>query len=87
MAVQRYRPVRAESRRHPAPTEVVVHGDGTSLWTLTHSDDFAKGFVPLLEQAAPEIIAWHDQDPSRQAVDVDLDALMNKLSAEFRVQG
>jgi len=151
--------------------EVVVHGDGTSLWTLTHSDDFAKGFVPLLgntrtigeafhitsddvltwnqitmilakaagaeakivhvssdtiaaadpvwgaallgdsahsmifdnsklrsvvpdyvatitlEQAAPEIIAWHDQDPSRQAVDVDLDALMNKLSAEFRVQG
>jgi nucleoside-diphosphate-sugar epimerase len=148
--------------------EVVVHGDGTSLWTLTHSDDFAKGFVPLLgntriigeafhitsddvltwnqiimilakaagaeakivhvpsetiaainpgwgaqllgdsahslifdnsklrsvvpdyvatitlEQAAPEIIAWHDQDPSRQRVDVDLDSLMNKLSAEFR---
>ena len=28
--------------------EVVVHGDGTSLWTLTHSDDFAKGFVGLL---------------------------------------
>jgi len=27
---------------------VVVHGDGTSLWTLTHHDDFAKGFVPLL---------------------------------------
>jgi nucleoside-diphosphate-sugar epimerase len=27
---------------------VVVHGDGTSLWTLTHSDDFARGFVPLL---------------------------------------
>jgi len=28
--------------------EVVVHGDGTSLWTLTHHTDFAKGFVPLL---------------------------------------
>jgi nucleoside-diphosphate-sugar epimerase len=27
---------------------LVVHGDGTSLWTLTHSEDFAKGFVPLL---------------------------------------
>ena len=27
---------------------VVVHGDGTSLWTLTHHLDFAKGFVPLL---------------------------------------
>ena len=27
---------------------VVVHGDGTSLWTLTHHADFAQGFVPLL---------------------------------------
>lgn len=28
--------------------EVVVHGDGTSLWTLTHHEDFARGFLPLL---------------------------------------
>lgn len=28
--------------------EIIVHGDGTSLWTVTHSDDFAKGFVGLL---------------------------------------
>ncbi|ROP27008.1 SDR family oxidoreductase [Pseudokineococcus lusitanus] len=28
--------------------EVVVHGDGTSLWTLTHHRDFARGFVGLL---------------------------------------
>ena len=27
---------------------VVVHGDGTSLWTLTHHEDFARAFVPLL---------------------------------------
>ena len=27
---------------------IVVHGDGTSLWTLTHHQDFAAGFVPLL---------------------------------------
>ncbi len=150
--------------------EVVIQGDGTSLWTVTHSDDFAKGFVPLLgntrtigeafhitsddvltwnqitmilaaaagaeakivhvpsdaiaaadpiwgpallgdsahsmifdnsklrsvvpdyvatitlEQAAPEIIAWHDQDPSRQNVDPDLDALMDKLVATYQVR-
>jgi nucleoside-diphosphate-sugar epimerase len=27
---------------------VVVHGDGTSLWTLTHHTDFAKAFTGLL---------------------------------------
>jgi nucleoside-diphosphate-sugar epimerase len=27
---------------------VIVHGDGTSVWTVTHHDDFARGFVPLL---------------------------------------
>ena len=28
--------------------KVIVHGDGTSLWTLTHHRDFAKGLVGLL---------------------------------------
>lgn len=27
---------------------VIVQGDGTSLWTLTHNTDFAEGFVGLL---------------------------------------
>lgn len=30
---------------------VLVPGDGTSLWTLTHARDFARGFVPLLGNA------------------------------------
>ena len=27
---------------------VIVHGDGTSLWVLTHHQDFARAFVGLL---------------------------------------
>jgi nucleoside-diphosphate-sugar epimerase len=38
---------------------VVVHGDGSSVWTLTHHRDFAKGLVGLLgrEEAVGE--AFH----------------------------
>lgn len=28
--------------------QVIVHGDGTSLWTMTHNSDFAKGFIGLM---------------------------------------
>ncbi len=27
---------------------VIIHGDGTSLWTMTDSRDFAKGFIGLM---------------------------------------
>ena len=27
---------------------VIIHGDGTSLWTMTHNSDFAKAFVGLM---------------------------------------
>jgi nucleoside-diphosphate-sugar epimerase len=144
---------------------VVVHGDGTSLWTLTHSIDFAKGFVGLLghpqaigdsfhitsdevlpwneifallaaaagveaqivhvtsdailaadedwgrsllgdkahsmifdnsklrrvvpdyvatipfARGAREIVAWHDEDPSRRTADARIDALLDRLVA------
>ena len=147
---------------------VIVHGDGTSLWTLTHHADFAQGFVPLLghprtlgesfhitsgdvltwdqithalaaaagvtadivhvpseviaaadpewgagllgdkahsmvfdnaklrslvpgyqavipfEQGAREIVAWHDEDRSRQRIDAGVDALSEKLAQAWR---
>ncbi|HET6531410.1 MAG TPA: NAD-dependent epimerase/dehydratase family protein [Actinoplanes sp.] len=149
--------------------EIVVHGDGTSLWTLTHHTDFARGFVPLLghprtigdafhitsddvltwnqiaealaaaagvearlvhvpsdaiaaadpewgagllgdkahsmvfdnaklrsvvpdyvatvpfEQGAREIVAWYDEDASRQRADPRLDTLMDRLVQTYRV--
>ena len=30
---------------------VIVQGDGSSLWTMTHNSDFAKGFVGLMGNA------------------------------------
>lgn len=49
--------------------EVIVPGDGTSLWVLTHNTDFAKGLVGLLgnEQAighafhitSDEVLSWN----------------------------
>ncbi len=28
--------------------KVIIHGDGTSLWTITHNSDFARAFVGLM---------------------------------------
>jgi nucleoside-diphosphate-sugar epimerase len=43
--------------RRGAP--IVVHGDGTSLWTLTHNTDFARAFVGLLGHPASIGDAFH----------------------------
>jgi nucleoside-diphosphate-sugar epimerase len=51
--------------------EVVVPGDGTSLWTLTHSRDFAPGFVGLLGRDAAIGEAFHitsDETPTWNAI-------------------
>jgi|SRR5579859_418491 len=39
--------------------KILVHGDGTSLWPITHSEDFAKGFVGLLGNPAALGQAFH----------------------------
>ncbi len=38
---------------------VIVHGDGTSLWTITHAEDFALGLVGLLGNPAAVGHAFH----------------------------
>jgi nucleoside-diphosphate-sugar epimerase len=53
--------------RRGAP--VVLHGDGTAMWALTHADDFARAFVPLLGAAeasgeafnvmSSELLTWN----------------------------
>lgn len=49
--------------------KIIIHGDGTSLWTITHAKDFAIGFVGLLghQQAigqsfhitSDELLTWN----------------------------
>lgn len=36
------------ARRMLEGKPVIIHGDGTSLWTMTHNSDFAKGFIGLM---------------------------------------
>ncbi len=47
----------ADRIRRGAP--VIVHGDGASLWVVTHSDDFARGFVGLLGHSQAIGHAFH----------------------------
>lgn len=63
---------------------VIIHGDGTSLWTLTHNSDFAKGFVGLMgnihalgeavQITSDESVTWN------QIYNVVADALGVKLN-------
>lgn len=49
--------------------KVIVHGDGTSLWVMTHADDFAVGFLGLLGRqeaigeayqiTSDEVLTWN----------------------------
>jgi len=45
--------------RMKAGKPIPVHGDGTSLWVLTHAEDFAKAFVGLLGKPAAVGHAFH----------------------------
>lgn len=75
--------------------KVIIHGDGSSLWTVTHSDDFAKGFVGLLghQQAlgqsfhitSDEILTWNQiYEAVAEAAGVELNAV--HISSDFICQ-
>jgi nucleoside-diphosphate-sugar epimerase len=49
--------------------QIIVHGDGASIWTMTHNSDFAKGFIGLLDNrlaignafhiTSDEVLTWN----------------------------
>ena len=65
--------------------EVVVHGDGTSLWTLTHHADFAKGFVPLLGHPRAIGDAFHITSDDAPTWDQITRALASAAGVEARI--
>ena len=71
---------------------IVIPGDGTSLWTITHNSDFAKGFVGLLghQQAighafhitADEVLTW-DQIATAVADAAGVEARIVHIASDF----
>ena len=72
--------------------EIIIHGDGTSLWTMTHSRDFAKGFVGLLGNVqalghsfhitSDEVLTWNQiYEAMAEAAGVGLNAV--HISSDF----
>ena len=66
---------------------VIIHGDGTSLWTMTHNSDFAKAYVGLIGNihaigesyhiTSDESVTWN------QIYQIIADALGVKLNAYY----
>ncbi|MDF2587983.1 MAG: NAD-dependent dehydratase [Anaerocolumna sp.] len=72
--------------------KVIIHGDGTSLWTMTHNSDFAKGFIGLMgnihaigesvQITSDETLTWNQiYQAIADALDVKLNAI--HVSSEF----
>jgi nucleoside-diphosphate-sugar epimerase len=64
---------------------VIVHGDGTSLWTLTHHVDFARGFVPLLAHPRTLGEAFHITSDDAPTWNQIAEALAAAAGTEARI--
>jgi nucleoside-diphosphate-sugar epimerase len=64
---------------------VIVHGDGTSLWTLTHHVDFARGFVPLLAHPRTLGEAFHITSDDAPTWNQIAEALAAAAGTEVRI--
>jgi hypothetical protein len=64
---------------------IIVHGDGTSLWTLTHHVDFARGFVPLLAHPRTVGEAFHITSDDAPTWNQIAEALAAAAGTEARI--
>jgi nucleoside-diphosphate-sugar epimerase len=73
------------ARRMKSGRPVIVHGDGTSLWTLTHASDFARPFVRLLGNPAALGEAFHITGDGVHTWDEILTQMARALGVEPRL--
>ena len=66
--------------------KIIIHGDGSSLWVMTHSTDFAKGFVGLMGNqrsighsfhiTSDEVLSWNQiYEAMSEAAGAELNAV------------
>ena len=65
--------------------EIISHGDGQSLWTLTHSSDFAKGFVGLFGNPLAIGEAFHITSDEALSWDHIYKTIASPLGVEPRI--
>jgi nucleoside-diphosphate-sugar epimerase len=74
---------------------VIIPGDGTSLWTLTHNSDFAKAFVGIMGNSgaigeavnitSDEVLTWNKiYDCIGEALDVEVEKV--HVATDFIVE-
>jgi nucleoside-diphosphate-sugar epimerase len=71
---------------------IIVHGDGSSLWVVTHAEDFANGFLGLVGNyqalghafhiTSDEVLTW-DQIYRSIAEALGVEAKLVHISSEF----
>jgi len=74
---------------------IIIHGDGTSLWTMTHNSDFARAFTGLMgnihaigetvQITSDETLTWNQiYEAIAKALNVELKAV--RVSSDFLAQ-
>ncbi|RJP64207.1 MAG: NAD-dependent epimerase/dehydratase family protein [Ignavibacteriales bacterium] len=65
--------------------KIIVHGDGTSLWTITHADDFAVGIAGLFGHQQAIGNSFHITSDEILTWDQIYNALANAVGAEANI--
>ena len=71
-------------QRMLAGKEVIVHGDGQSVWASTHAIDFAKGFFPIVGNPATIGEIYQIMNPESHTWDMVYQTLAELLNVEYK---